>query len=32
MNHSASPKFWENYNKLPENIRELADKPNNIGL
>jgi len=26
MNHFASPKFWECYNKLPENIRELADK------
>ena len=26
MRHFASPAFWEAYNRLPEHIRELADK------
>ncbi len=26
MNHFASPEFWEHYGRLPEDIRELADK------
>jgi mRNA-degrading endonuclease RelE of RelBE toxin-antitoxin system len=26
MKHFASPAFWQHYRKLPENIRELADK------
>jgi hypothetical protein len=26
MRHFASPAFWEAYNKLPENVRALADK------
>ena len=26
MRHLASPKFWEAYESLPENVRELADK------
>ncbi len=26
MRHFASPSFWENYEKLPGNIRTLADK------
>ena len=26
MNHFASPAFWECYKKLPDAIRELADK------
>ena len=26
MKHFASPEFWENYNRLPEIVRELADK------
>ena len=26
MRHFASRAFWEAYNKLPEHIRELADK------
>jgi hypothetical protein len=26
MKHFASPSFWEQYEKLPEQIRELADK------
>jgi hypothetical protein len=26
MRHLASPKFWEAYEKLPERVRELADK------
>jgi hypothetical protein len=30
MRHFASPAFWEAYEKLPENIRALADK--NFGL
>ena len=25
MKHRASTKFWQFYNKLPENIRRLAD-------
>jgi hypothetical protein len=26
MRHFASPAFWESYESLPENVRELADK------
>ena len=26
MRHLASPRFWEAYKSLPENVRELADK------
>jgi hypothetical protein len=26
MRHSASPAFWQAYEKLPENVRALADK------
>jgi hypothetical protein len=26
LKHFASPEFWENYNRLPEIVRELADK------
>ena len=26
MNHLADPDFWEAYNRLPDTIRELADK------
>jgi hypothetical protein len=26
MKHFASPAFWEAYEKLPANVRELADK------
>lgn len=26
MRHLASPRFWEAYKGLPENVRELADK------
>jgi len=26
MTHYASPSFWECFNNLPINIRELADK------
>ena len=26
MRHLASPSFWECYNKLPDQIKELADK------
>ena len=26
MRHFAGPSFWELYDKLPSNIRELADK------
>lgn len=26
MKHFASPSFWENYNKLPLNIKKIADK------
>jgi hypothetical protein len=26
MRHFASPKFWEAYQRLPEQVRELADK------
>jgi mRNA-degrading endonuclease RelE of RelBE toxin-antitoxin system len=26
MSHSASPRFWEAYEGLPENVRRLADK------
>jgi mRNA-degrading endonuclease RelE of RelBE toxin-antitoxin system len=26
MKHFSSPAFWQHYRKLPENIRELADK------
>jgi hypothetical protein len=26
MKHFASPAFWQHSRKLPENIRELADK------
>jgi len=26
MRHFASPAFWEAYDKLPEAVRELADK------
>jgi len=25
MKHHASPSFWENYDKLPKHIKELAD-------
>jgi hypothetical protein len=30
MKHFASPAFWQAYEKLPENVRALADK--NFGL
>lgn len=26
MNHYTTPRFWELYNKLPANIKKLADK------
>jgi hypothetical protein len=26
MRHFASPKFWDAYARLPEQVRELADK------
>ncbi len=26
MNHFTSPSFWNDYEKLPKHIRELADK------
>ena len=26
MRHLASPSFWEAYDKLPQNIRALADR------
>ena len=26
MKHLASPKFWECYNSLPQQVQELADK------
>ena len=26
MKHLASPPFWEAYGKLPESVREVADK------
>jgi hypothetical protein len=26
MRHFASPKFWEAYRQLPEQVRALADK------
>jgi hypothetical protein len=26
VKHRASPSFWSSYNKLPDNIRLLADK------
>lgn len=26
MNHFASPEFWEHSGRLPDDIRELADK------
>jgi len=26
MKHFAIPSFWENYKKLPKEVRELADK------
>ncbi len=26
MKHFASPTFWQAYEKLPENVRSLADK------
>jgi len=26
MKHLASPSFWESYEKLPEEIRDLADR------
>ena len=26
LKHYASPSFWEEYEKLPENIKKLADK------
>jgi hypothetical protein len=26
MKHLASPSFWENYERLPEEIRDLADQ------
>ncbi|MGA7428741.1 MAG: hypothetical protein WBX07_19465 [Rhodoplanes sp.] len=26
MRHFASPAFWDAVGKLPENVRELADK------
>jgi hypothetical protein len=26
MRHFATPAFWEAYERLPENVRELADK------
>ena len=26
MRHFATPQFWEHYNRLPKDVRELADK------
>jgi hypothetical protein len=26
MNHFTLPRFWQHYNSLPENVRQLADK------
>ena len=26
MNHFTSPSFWESYDKLPHEVRKLADK------
>jgi hypothetical protein len=26
MNHRTTPEFWKNYNSLPVNVREVADK------
>ena len=26
MRHFASPAFWDSYERLPEHVRELADK------
>jgi len=26
MNHRASPRFWACYNRLPEEVRRLADR------
>lgn len=26
MKHFASPQFWQSYNQLPKEVRELADK------
>jgi hypothetical protein len=26
MKHFASPRFWDAYEKLPESVRELADR------
>ncbi|MDM8548141.1 hypothetical protein QUF61_16755 [Candidatus Venteria ishoeyi] len=26
MNHKAASSFWDGYNKLPANVRKLADK------
>lgn len=30
MNHFTTPDFWQHYNTLPQEVRELADK--NYGL
>lgn len=26
MKHRASPRFWQGYNKLPDDIQKLADR------
>ncbi len=26
MNHRASPRFWQCYNALPRDVRELAER------
>jgi hypothetical protein len=26
MNHSATPEFWQHYKRLPDEIRQVADK------
>ena len=26
MNHFTLPRFWQHYNSLPKNVRQLADK------
>jgi hypothetical protein len=30
MKHQASPRFWQHYQQLPKDVRELADKNFNL--